>query len=427
MNSSNLTTASSSEPILVVRELDVSVKKVVRLIYCVNTIYWTAKLMEFLVINKYTGPLIIIASRMFIDLFNFIVLIIIVLLSFGLSRQAIKFPNENFNWGLVKAIFLEPYFMLYGEVYAGTIDAPCEYFHNGTMMEPEAPQCQAGHWITPITMTAFMIISVLLFLTILIASFNSTFMRISKQSSLFWRCQRYHFVTSYELKPLLAPPLVILSLIYMISKYAWRACQGKKIKFDRKLKSFLSEDMIERLNDFEENCFYTYRCELEELTCDQLEEKVKHTRNKVESISARIDDIFFKESMTKLSLYKVELRLQKLEEYNFETMNALNNLNSLLRANLNQGNSLKTKKSLEQDKSTRTMAMRHRYNTSGDANSYYSSIANHTQLHLQRQLSRTSMRGINRSNSITNDLLEQQKSLNLSNSQVNVVEAKKTE
>jgi transient receptor potential cation channel subfamily M protein 3 len=105
MNSSNLTTASSSEPILVVRELDVSVKKVVRLIYCVNTIYWTAKLMEFLVINKYTGPLIIIASRMFIDLFNFIVLIIIVLLSFGLSRQAIKFPNENFNWGLVKAIF----------------------------------------------------------------------------------------------------------------------------------------------------------------------------------------------------------------------------------------------------------------------------------------------------------------------------------
>ena len=43
-------------------------------------------------------------------------------MSFGLSRQAIKFPNEEFRWELVKQIFLEPYFMLYGEVYADTID-----------------------------------------------------------------------------------------------------------------------------------------------------------------------------------------------------------------------------------------------------------------------------------------------------------------
>ncbi len=41
---------------------------------------------------------------------------------FGLSRQAIKFPNEDFEWDLVKKIFLEPYFMLYGEVYAPDID-----------------------------------------------------------------------------------------------------------------------------------------------------------------------------------------------------------------------------------------------------------------------------------------------------------------
>ena len=35
-----------------------------RLIYCVNTIYWIIKLMEFLLINKNTGLLIIIASKM---------------------------------------------------------------------------------------------------------------------------------------------------------------------------------------------------------------------------------------------------------------------------------------------------------------------------------------------------------------------------
>lgn len=38
--------------------------KIARLLYCINTIYWVVKLMEILIINKYTGPLIIIASRM---------------------------------------------------------------------------------------------------------------------------------------------------------------------------------------------------------------------------------------------------------------------------------------------------------------------------------------------------------------------------
>lgn len=35
-----------------------------------------------------------------------------------------------------------------------------------------SPECQPGHWITPITMTIFMIVACLLFLSILIASFK---------------------------------------------------------------------------------------------------------------------------------------------------------------------------------------------------------------------------------------------------------------
>lgn len=39
---------------------------IARLIYSVNTIFWVVKLMEFLLINKNVGILIIIASRMVI-------------------------------------------------------------------------------------------------------------------------------------------------------------------------------------------------------------------------------------------------------------------------------------------------------------------------------------------------------------------------
>ena len=65
-----------------------------------------------------------------------IVLLLVTLMAFGVSRQAITFPHEKWNWLLVRYemidfwviilssrnIFYKPYFMLYGEVYAGEID-----------------------------------------------------------------------------------------------------------------------------------------------------------------------------------------------------------------------------------------------------------------------------------------------------------------
>lgn len=54
------------------------------------------------------------------------------------------------------------------------------------------------------------------------------------------------------------------------------------------------------------------------------------TLKSVENISARIDDIYFKENMTKMSLYKVELRLQKLEDFTFEAIEQLSSLKSAI-------------------------------------------------------------------------------------------------
>ena len=50
------------------------------------------------------------------------VLVFITLYSFGLLRQSITYPYEDWHWILVRNIFLQPYFMLYGEVYAAEID-----------------------------------------------------------------------------------------------------------------------------------------------------------------------------------------------------------------------------------------------------------------------------------------------------------------
>ena len=50
--------------------------------------------------------------------------------------------------------------------------AECSGNFSDNSTELNVPECQPGHWITPLTMTAFMIVSCLLFLSILIASFK---------------------------------------------------------------------------------------------------------------------------------------------------------------------------------------------------------------------------------------------------------------
>jgi transient receptor potential cation channel subfamily M protein 3 len=53
-----------------------------------------------------------------------VIMLLVTLCAFGLSRQSIIEPDKNWSWVLVRNIFYKPYFMLYGEVYAGEID-PC--------------------------------------------------------------------------------------------------------------------------------------------------------------------------------------------------------------------------------------------------------------------------------------------------------------
>lgn len=56
------------------------------------------------------------------DMIYFIVILLVVLMSFGVARQSILNPGKEPEWRLARDIFLEPYFMIYGEVYAGSID-----------------------------------------------------------------------------------------------------------------------------------------------------------------------------------------------------------------------------------------------------------------------------------------------------------------
>ncbi|CAF0737337.1 unnamed protein product [Didymodactylos carnosus] len=293
-----------------------------RLFYCLNVSYWYLHLLNYIGVNKTVGPYINIAAQNLIDLFNFIIIILVVLMSFGVSRQAIRYPNRSWTWDSVKQIFIEPYFMIYGEVYADTIDPPC------TDEKSSEPECQPGFWITPITMTVFLIFCNILLLSILIATFNNTYLRISKQSDQLWKYQRYFIVLKYEAKPMLAPPLIFISHILFILKLIYRCCRSKKLKFDHGLKLFLTEKEVFDIHDFEEENMDEYFVIKDKLLRNTTEEQVAVTAERVDSIALRTDDIYQRETHNKIVLQNLDWRLQRLEELNLQIFDTVQTIAS---------------------------------------------------------------------------------------------------
>lgn len=76
-------------------------------------------------------------GKMVKNMIYFVVLLLVVLMSFGVSRQAILFPNNDASWRLIREVYYQPYFMLYGEVFADHIDPPCGE-------DPSQPMCVTG-------------------------------------------------------------------------------------------------------------------------------------------------------------------------------------------------------------------------------------------------------------------------------------------
>ncbi|XP_076644273.1 transient receptor potential cation channel, subfamily M isoform X2 [Halictus rubicundus] len=288
-----------------------------RVIYCVDCIYWYLRILNILGVNKYFGPLVTMMGKMVKNMIYFVVLLLVVLMSFGVTRQAILNPNAEPKLKIIRDIFMEPYFMLYGEVYADNIDPDCGD-------EPGMIPCLPGRWITPAVMSIYLLIANILMINLLIAVFNNIFNEVNAVAHQVWMFQRFTVVMEYEQKPVLPPPLIVVSHIYLLVKYLLRyVTQGKASTgetYDNGLKLFLEADDMQRLYDFEEDCVEGYFREQELKLQMSTEERVKITTERVENMHQKIEDIDKKEHTQNASLQTVEFRIRKLEELNEQTL-----------------------------------------------------------------------------------------------------------
>nr|XP_014347481.1 PREDICTED: transient receptor potential cation channel subfamily M member 3 [Latimeria chalumnae] len=289
-----------------------------RVIYCVNIIYWYIRLLDIFGVNKYLGPYVMMIGKMMIDMMYFVIIMLVVLMSFGVARQAILNPSEDPSWKLAKNIFYMPYWMIYGEVFADQIDPPCGQNITGEDGKViQLPPCKTGAWIVPAIMACYLLVANILLVNLLIAVFNNTFFEVKSISNQVWKFQRYQLIMTFHERPVLPPPLIIFSHMTMVCQHLccrWRKHEGDQEDRDYGLKLFITEDELKKVHDFEEQCIEEYFREKEDHFNSSNDERIRVTSERVENMAMRLEEVNEREHFMKASLQTVDIRLTQLEE-----------------------------------------------------------------------------------------------------------------
>ncbi|ETE60858.1 Transient receptor potential cation channel subfamily M member 7, partial [Ophiophagus hannah] len=272
-----------------------------RLIYCLDIIFWYARLLDFFATA---------------NMFYIVIMMAIVLLSFGVARKAILSPNEQPSWTLARDIVFQPYWMIFGEVYAGEIDA-CELDKN----------CPPGSFLTPFLQAVYLFVQYIIMVNLLIAFFNNVYFDMKSMSNKLWKYNRYRYIMTYHDKPWLPPPFIILSHIGIVLNCLCNRRFPSEMDQEEKehveLKLYLSDEELKKLHDFEEQCVEQYLHEKKESFHFSDSEQIRVTNERVEEMFSQLKEIHDKVIYIKDSLLALDSQLGHLQDLSVLTVDTL--------------------------------------------------------------------------------------------------------
>uniref|UniRef100_A0A672V9X8 Transient receptor potential cation channel subfamily M member 7 n=1 Tax=Strigops habroptila TaxID=2489341 RepID=A0A672V9X8_STRHB len=306
-----------------------------RITYCLNIIFWYVRLLDFLAVNQQAGPYVMMIGKMVANMFYIVVIMALVLLSFGVPRKAILYPHESPSWTLARDIVFHPYWMIFGEVYAYEIDGKtlCMYFSlylfpntvcANNSDEKVAHLCGPGTWLTPFLQAVYLFVQYIIMVNLLIAFFNNVYLQVKAISNIVWKYQRYHFIMAYHEKPVLPPPLIILS--HMASLFCCICKRRKTDKTSDGPKLFLTEEDQKKLHDFEELCVEMYFNEKDDQFHSGSEERIRVTFERVEQMCIQIKEVGDRVNYIKRSLQSLDSQIGHLQDLSALTVDTLKTL-----------------------------------------------------------------------------------------------------
>ncbi|KAM5180438.1 transient receptor potential cation channel subfamily M member 2-like [Mantella aurantiaca] len=198
------------------------------------------RLMHIFSVSKVLGPKIIILSRMVKDLFFFLFLLAIWIVSYGVAKQAILITNEErLNW-IFRNVLYDPYLTLFGQI-PSNIDSLNFQLSSCTQngSDPTLPKCVFNdgtnalfpEWLT-ITLTClYLLMANILLLNLLIAMFSYTFADVESHTDQVWKFHRFGLIKEYNERPAAPPPLILLTHLHDFLKHVIcrRPAHGHKV------------------------------------------------------------------------------------------------------------------------------------------------------------------------------------------------------
>uniref|UniRef100_A0A8D0Q1H2 non-specific serine/threonine protein kinase n=1 Tax=Sus scrofa TaxID=9823 RepID=A0A8D0Q1H2_PIG len=285
-----------------------------RLIYSLDIIFWFSRLLDFFAVNQHAGPYVTMIAKMAANMFYIVIIMAIVLLSFGVARKAILSPREPPSWSLARDIVFEPYWMIYGEVYASDIDV-CS----------SKPSCPPGSFLTPFLQAVYLFVQYIIMVNLLIAFFNNVYIEMKSISNNLWKYNRYRYIMTYHEKPWLPPPFILLSHIGLLLR---RLCHHQAPN-DQEEELYLSKEDLKKLHDFEEQCVEKYFHEkMEGLNCS-CEERIRVTSERVTEMYFQLKEMNEKVSFIKDSLLSLDSQVGHLQDLSALTVDTLKVLSAV--------------------------------------------------------------------------------------------------
>ncbi|XP_061490401.1 transient receptor potential cation channel subfamily M member 2 isoform X2 [Rhineura floridana] len=296
-----------------------------RIILSLAFIVFCLRLMHIFTVSKTLGPKIIIVKRMMKDVFFFLFLLAVWVMSFGVAKQAILIHNEKRVDWIFRGVIYHSYLTIFGQIpsYIDGVNFSLDQCSpNGT--DPYKPKCPENNeanqqpifpeWLTVILLCLYLLFTNILLLNLLIAMFNYTFQQVQEHTDQIWKFQRHDLIEEYHGRPPAPPPFILLNHLQLFVK---RIIFRKPATRHKQLK--------EKLEKNEEAALLSWEMFLKEnyLQIQQCQQK-QNTEQKIQDTAERVDMLV---EMLDLDRVKrtglVEQRLVYLEEQMFQFSKAL--------------------------------------------------------------------------------------------------------
>uniref|UniRef100_A0A8C4FHA6 Transient receptor potential cation channel subfamily M member 2 n=1 Tax=Catagonus wagneri TaxID=51154 RepID=A0A8C4FHA6_9CETA len=289
-----------------------------RIVLSLDFIMFCLRLMHIFTVSKTLGPKIIIVKRMMKDVFFFLFLLAVWVVSFGVAKQAILIHNERrVEWVFRGAVY-HSYLTIFGQIPAyidGVNFDLAQCSPNGTdPYKPKCPESDAARqtpafpeWLTVPLLCLYLLFTNILLLNLLIAMFNYTFQQVQECTDQIWKFQRHGLIEEYQSRPPAPPPFILLNHVHLFIRRVVLKSPSKRHKQFKK-----------KLEKNEEAALLSWEVFLKEnyLQDQQLQQK-QRPEQKIRDISEKVDAVVDRLEMARLKQSgSLEQRLASLEEQN---------------------------------------------------------------------------------------------------------------